>query len=134
MTEPKASNTDLRTRSEVKDVIRGGKGGVEGDKTTYLEVKFSEAMSTRDSRCRTFSCSMILYRSGSVVAKGSFNAVAQALVSEVMALQHGDRVDGWMSFFWGGGHKYARAAAPLVCVCVRVCVCLSLCRPPPVLP
>ena len=53
---------------------------------TYLEVKFSEAINTNDSRWRTFSCSMISYRSGSVLARGSFKAVAQALVSEVMLL------------------------------------------------
>jgi hypothetical protein len=53
---------------------------------TYLEVKFSEAINTKDSRWRTFSCSMILYKSGSVLARGSFKAVAQALVSEVMLL------------------------------------------------
>jgi hypothetical protein len=54
--------------------------------STYLDVKFSEAISTKDSCCRIFSCSMIAYKSGSVFNSGSFNAVAHDLVSEVMLL------------------------------------------------
>lgn len=54
--------------------------------TTHLDVKFSEAISTKDSCCRIFSCSMMACRSGSVLSKGSFKAVAHDLVSEVMLL------------------------------------------------
>jgi hypothetical protein len=62
--------------------------------TTYLDVKFSEAIRTKDSCCRIFSCSMIAYKSGSVFTNGSFNAVAHDLVSEVIFLQESRNGEG----------------------------------------
>ena len=45
---------------------------------TALEVKFSEAMRTREERCRAFSCSMRVHSSGSVVVRDSLRAAPAA--------------------------------------------------------
>jgi hypothetical protein len=63
---------------------------------THLEVKFSDAIKTRDSFCRTFSFSIMAFRSGSVCFRGSFSAVAHARVSEVMDLCMCRWVGGWV--------------------------------------